>query len=168
VMAICEGQMAPVTSAAPLETARDQYLYRVACSDAALLEAAARAGGVCGGLPQDQIDTLGRFGHAFGMAARIAADAADYEGAGQALRSGVITLPLIYAAASAPQLVASLDQQPDARRAAEAQAEVRRLGGVQRAREDARGFARHAAELLGGLPVGAARDALAALAAGAA
>ncbi|HWQ11489.1 MAG TPA: polyprenyl synthetase family protein, partial [Roseiflexaceae bacterium] len=82
VMAICEGQLAPVTSVVPLDVARNQYLYRAGRIDAALFEAAARAGAACSELAPEQADALGRFGYDLGLALRIAADARDYEGPG--------------------------------------------------------------------------------------
>lgn len=162
VMAICEGQMAPVTALAPLEVAREQYLYRAGCATAALLDASARSGGVCAGLAEEQIEALGRFGFDLGLALQIADDARDYQEGGLALRAGVITLPLIYAAdAGAPHLQEALDEPLDSERAAAVLDDVRRRGGDARAWEDARRFAAQAAGHLSGLPPGPARDALA-------
>jgi heptaprenyl diphosphate synthase len=167
VMEVCEGQLAPVTDAAPLDVAREQYMYRAGCLAGAPLEAAARAGGVCAGLPAEQIEALGRFGRDLGLALRIAADARDYEGSGAALRAGRITLPLIYAAdAGAGGLLRLLDAPPDAVALAAALAEVRRAGGVERAQADARSLAADASSHLDSLPPGPALAALRGLSAG--
>jgi heptaprenyl diphosphate synthase len=167
VMEVCEGQLAPVTDAAPLAVAREQYMYRAGCLAGAPLEAAASAGGVCAGLPGEQIAALGRFGRELGLALRIAADAQDYERAGAALRAGRITLPLIYAAdAGATGLLRLLDAPPDARELADALAEVRRAGGVERALADARRLAETAAGQLESLLPGPALAALRELCAG--
>jgi geranylgeranyl pyrophosphate synthase len=164
LMAICEGQMAPVTVVAPLEQAREQYLYRIGCVSASLFASAAAAGGVCGGLRQDQVDALEQFGHELGLALQITADARDYTGAGRALRAGIITLPLIYAVhAGGPQLAERLDAPADDATVRATLDEVQRLGGVERARADAAAHAARARAHLASLPPGAARDALAAI-----
>src|SRR5262245_56028783 len=49
VMTICEGELSPVMNTAPLDTALDEYLYKIGCKTAALFEAACKAGMVCGG-----------------------------------------------------------------------------------------------------------------------
>src|SRR5512141_655201 len=71
VMTICEGELSPVMDAAPLETAIEQYLYKIGCKTAALFEAACKAGMVCGGGAQDAVDTVGRFGYQLGLAFQI-------------------------------------------------------------------------------------------------
>jgi geranylgeranyl pyrophosphate synthase len=165
VMAICEGNLAPAVAAAPLDQARAQYLARAEAASAALLEAAAGAGAVCGGLPQGQIDALARYGRHLGLALHLAADARDYEGQGRAPRAGIVTLPLIYAAAAGGQALATRLGQPlDDTAVAELIAEARALGGVTRAWEDARAYARQALGQLEGLPAHPALDALRAIA----
>ena len=61
VMTICEGELSPVMNTAPLDTALNQYLYKIGCKTAALFEAACKAGMVCGSGSQQQIDAS-RFG----------------------------------------------------------------------------------------------------------
>jgi heptaprenyl diphosphate synthase/octaprenyl-diphosphate synthase len=147
VMTICEGELSPVMDVAPLDRALEQYLYKIGCKTAALFEAACKAGMVCGGSAQHQIDALGRFGYQLGLAFQIVDDVLDYTAneatlgkpAGSDLREGTITLPLIYAvAAGAEELTELLDMQPISdERMAWALGEVRRLG-VPRAMDDAR------------------------------
>jgi heptaprenyl diphosphate synthase/octaprenyl-diphosphate synthase len=171
VMTICEGELSPVMNAAPLDTALDQYIYKIGCKTAALFEAACKAGMVCGGGGQDQIDALGRFGYDLGLAFQIVDDVLDYTGsaatlgkpAGNDLREGTITMPLIYAvdAGGGPALAAVIDEQPPAEeRIAWAIAEVRRLGGAERALAEARRFADRAMAHLDGFPDSAAKHAL--------
>ena len=170
VMTICEGELSPVMNAAPLDTALDQYLYKIGCKTAALFEAACKAGMVCGGGSQEQIDALGRFGYDLGLAFQIVDDVLDYTGsattlgkpAGNDLREGTITMPLIYAvnAGGGPALAAVVDEPPDEARIAWAIAEVRRLGGAERAMAEARRIAERAMAHLDGFSDSAAKHAL--------
>jgi heptaprenyl diphosphate synthase len=171
VMTICEGELAPVMNTSPLDTALDQYLYKIGCKTAALFEAACKAGMVCGGGNQQQIDALGRFGYDLGIAFQIVDDVLDYTGsattlgkpAGNDLREGTITMPLIYAveAGGGGALAAVVDEQPPAEeRVGWAIDEVRRLGGGERALADARRFADQALTHLDSFPDSAAKHAL--------
>ena len=153
-MTICEGELSPVMDVAPLEQAFEQYIYKIGCKTAALFEAACKAGMVCGGGAQEQIDAVARFGYELGLAFQIVDDVLDYTAdeatlgkpAGNDLREGTITLPLIYAVAAGAdrELVELLDaRQPDEQRIAWALGEVRRLGAA-RALADARRYAESA------------------------
>ncbi|MBC8163683.1 MAG: polyprenyl synthetase family protein [Roseiflexaceae bacterium] len=175
VMTICEGELAPVTTVTPAQTAIDQYLYKIGCKTAALFEAGSKAGVVCGGGAQHEIDLAGRYGYDLGMATQIMEDVFDVAGApqqpdtlaGGGLRAGVITLPLIYAVADGadPRLAAVIEQeQPDEATIAWACGEIRRVGGDQRARADAQTFAQRAVTRLDGFPPSRARSALTELA----
>jgi heptaprenyl diphosphate synthase/octaprenyl-diphosphate synthase len=171
VQRICEGQLAPVLSLAPLEQAEGQYFYHIGGASAALFEAACRAGMASGGGAPQQIETLGRFGYELGLAHRIVRDVLDYtedapeRPAGAALRRGSITLPLIYAAASGNGALAGLNNIPgdDEQRIAQAVAEVRQLG-AGRALKVAHDLAGRALAQLETFPEGSARRTLAALA----
>ena len=170
VMTICEGELSPVVDVIPREVAIEQYLYKIGCKTAALFEAACKAGMVCGGGTQEQIDALGRFGYDLGLAFQIVDDVLDYTGdaatlgkpAGIDLREGTITLPLIYAvdAGGGPELAAVLDAAPDEDGIAWAIGEVQRRGGGERALEDARRYAERALTHLDIFPDSAARHAL--------
>lgn len=171
VMTICEGELSPVVNVAPLETALEEYLYKIGCKTAALFEAASKAGMVCGGGTQEQIDALSRFGYDLGVAFQIVDDVLDYTAddatlgkpAGTDLRAGTITLPLIYAVAAGadPALAATIDIQPaDEARLHWAINEIRRLGGTTRALEDAARYAERAMAHLDIFPDSAAKYAL--------
>jgi len=84
-----------------------QYRYKIGSKTAALFEAACKAGiAVAGGTPE-QIEALGKFGYDLGLAFQIIDDVLDFTGdeallgkpAGNDLREGTLTLPLIYAIA---------------------------------------------------------------------
>lgn len=137
VMTICEGELAPVMSAIPLETALEQYYYKIGCKTAALFAAACKAGMTSGKGTQEQIDALGDFGYDLGLAFQIVDDILDFTGderllgkpAGSDLRHGTITLPLIYAVAAGggEALAATVDSKDEAQ-IAWAIGEVQRLG----------------------------------------
>ncbi len=124
VMTICEGELAPVMTALPLETALEQYYYKIGSKTAALFAAACKAGMASGGGTQEQIDALGRFGYDLGLAFQIVDDILDFTGseqvlgkpAGNDLRHGTITLPLIYAVAAGggAKLAATVDSNDEA------------------------------------------------------
>jgi len=170
VMTICEGELSPVMDVAPLEQANEQYLYKIGCKTAALFEAACKAGMVCGGGTQEQVDALGRFGYDLGLAFQIVDDVLDYTAdeatlgkpAGNDLREGTITLPLIYAVAAGADhsLVELLDaRQIDQPQIAWALGEVRRLGAA-RAMQDARRYAESSLTHLDSFPDSPAKHAL--------
>jgi heptaprenyl diphosphate synthase len=171
VMTICEGELSPVVDVQPLAIALDQYMYKIGCKTAALFEAACKAGMVCGGGSQEQIDALGRFGYDLGLAFQIVDDVLDFTGdeaqlgkpAGNDLREGTITLPLIYASddGANPQLAAIIDMRPpDDDRIRWAINEVRRRGGTDRALDDARRYAESALAHLDMFPDSPAKHAL--------
>ncbi|HJZ50042.1 MAG TPA: polyprenyl synthetase family protein [Roseiflexaceae bacterium] len=170
VMTICEGELSPVMDVAPLELATEQYLYKIGCKTAALFEAACKAGMVCGGGAQDRVDAIGRFGYDLGLAFQIVDDVLDYTAddatlgkpAGNDLREGTITLPLIYAvdAGAGHALAGLLDARPiDEVRIAAAIGEVRRVG-TTRAMQDARRYAESALLHLDSFPDSPAKHAL--------
>lgn len=148
VMTICEGELSPVTHVTPIETALEQYYYKIGCKTAALFAAATKAGMTSGGGSQEQIDILGRFGYDLGLAFQIVDDILDFTGdeallgkpAGGDLRQGTITLPLIYAvhAGGGEKLAAVIDSH-DKAELDWAVAEVQRLG-IDQSHADARKF----------------------------
>ncbi len=145
VMAICEGELSPVTQVTPLDTALQQYYYKIGCKTASLFEATCKAGMASGKGTQEQIDALGRFGYDLGLAFQIIDDILDFTGdeellgkpSGSDLRQGIITLPLIYAveATGSDTLINAIDTD-DTAILTWAIDEVRQLG-VARACEEA-------------------------------
>ncbi len=160
VMTICEGELSPVMSATPLDTARDQYYYKIGSKTAALFEAACKAGMASGGGSDEQIEQAGQFGYKLGLAFQLVDDILDFTGdeellgkpVGGDLRKGVITLPLIYAVAAGggDELAASVDTNDEAQ-LAWAIGEVQRLG-IERSRRDAEHLIAQAYEHLSEFP----------------
>ncbi|MEI6179680.1 MAG: polyprenyl synthetase family protein, partial [Chloroflexales bacterium] len=101
----------------------EQYYYKTGAKTASLFEAACKAGMAAGGGDEGQIAALGRYGFALGMAFQIIDDILDFTSdevtlgkpAGNDLRQGTITLPLIYAVArtGSPRLRALIEQATD-------------------------------------------------------
>jgi geranylgeranyl pyrophosphate synthase len=169
VMAICEGQLAPVRVTTPYEAARRQYDYMVDRKMATLFQAACQAGGVCGAVPEHVRVALGRYGHALGMALALRADALDYRtGAARALQLGAITLPLIYAVEAGglqPDMLVHNWPASQAQRAQVLEI-VREVGGDVRALHEASRYAERALDESVHLPPSPARDDLYAIAYG--
>ncbi len=171
VQTICEGELSPVTVAEPFDRALRQYLYKTGAKTAALFEASCKAGMVAGGGSDEQIAALGRYGYDLGMAFQIIDDVLDFIGdertlgkpAGNDLRQGTITLPLIYAtAASSSQRlrdVLTYSPPPDAL-VADVIQEVIAVGGVAAAQAEAARYIEQAIAHLNIFPTGPARQAL--------
>jgi heptaprenyl diphosphate synthase len=109
-----EGELNPVTLVEPMAEAEHQYYRKIGYKTAVLFEAACKSGiAVCGG-SQEAVAALGVFGYQLGLAFQIVDDILDMvesseilgKPAGNDLREGTITLPLILAAAvsDAPML----------------------------------------------------------------
>ncbi len=176
VQTIVAGELSPVTCVAPFAVARQQYLYKTRCKTAALFAAACKAGMAAGGGRDADIEAAGGYGQAVGMAFQIADDVLDFVGteavlgkpAGNDLRQGTITLPLIYAVAnggSAALTTIVKDPAPSDTALNAAVAEVIDRGGVERARADAQQYIWQAVAHLSHFPASRARQALIDLAA---
>src|SRR5262249_37938685 len=107
VQTIVEGELNPVTAVEPFDTAFSQYIYKIGCKTAALFEAACKAGITAAGGSEADITAPGLFGYNLGVAFQIMDDVLDFIGdertlgkpAGNDLRQGTITLPLLHAVA---------------------------------------------------------------------
>jgi len=162
VMQICESELAPVPALRPLDLAREQYFAHTGGSAAALYAAACRAGAACGGLPTDQVEALGQFGHELGLALRIDDELRNFAegtGAGSSLRYGIASLPLILAAAAGDGERLELALDSGGADMGWALDEVRRHG-VAPARAELAARADAARAALTAVPAGPARSAL--------
>jgi heptaprenyl diphosphate synthase/octaprenyl-diphosphate synthase len=146
---VVEGELRPVRQLEPLDVALEQYFYKIGSKTAALFEAACKAGiAVSGGTPV-QVEALGHFGYDLGLAFQIVDDVLDFIGdeamlgkpAGNDLREGTLTLPLIYAVAESSNPLlreAARTNIPDPARVPQLVAAVIAEGGVARAMAEAR------------------------------
>lgn len=111
VKRMTEASLTPVTSPEPFEQAKADYLDQVEGRTAALFAAASMGGAIVAGCSNDDIQILGDFGRAFGMAYQIAQDdhacvpenhqPGSHNGQAVAKRKK-ISLALIYAVAADP------------------------------------------------------------------
>lgn len=168
---LVEGELSPVNTLEPLEIALQQYHYKIGCKTAALFEAACKAGIAVAGGSDEQIELLGRFGFELGVAFQIIDDILDFVGdeavlgkpAGNDLREGTWTLPLLYALETSTlpllqDIIRTKHVEPaDVPDVIEA---VIAAGGVQRAFDDARASIDQAIRLLDAFPPSQARQAL--------
>jgi geranylgeranyl pyrophosphate synthase len=175
VQTIVEGELSPVTVYEPVETSLGQYYYKTGAKTASLFEAACKAGMAAGGGSEAQIAALGRYGFDLGMAFQIVDDVLDFTGdeqtlgkpAGNDLRQGTITLPLIYAISrtGSPRLRDLIDQgSPTEAQVRAAIAEVTAAGGIDAAMGEARRFISEAIGHLAEFPPSPAHTSLVELA----
>jgi heptaprenyl diphosphate synthase len=121
---LCEGEMSQLHYS--FSTARPEaaYLDTIASKTASLLSASTRIGGIVAQAPRPAVESLTRFGHAFGMAFQIWDDVRDLvcteaelgKPAGHDMLEGTYTLPVIRALAdpvAGPELSALLGRPLD-------------------------------------------------------
>ena len=110
--AVCRGEYMQHLYAGNLDMHLFTYLRIISGKTAALFYVAAYIGGYLGGEPTKTMQDLGRFGRYMGMAFQIFDDCKDYEWTqdkalkpvGSDIKSGVITLPLLFAIRKNPEL----------------------------------------------------------------
>jgi heptaprenyl diphosphate synthase/octaprenyl-diphosphate synthase len=169
---LVEGELSPVTTLEPLETALAQYFTKIGSKTAVLFETACKAGIAVAGGDEAQIAALGGYGYDLGLAFQIVDDVLDFIGdeaalgkpAGNDLREGTLTLPLIYAVAQSNHPLlreVARTARPDPGRVPQLVAVVVGAGGAVRAMDEARALVSRAAAHLASFPPSPARDALA-------
>jgi len=105
VATVCEGTILETFSAGTLDLSVDAYLERISRKTACLMAACCKGGAIVSNATPEQAEVLSSFGLNLGIAFQIVDDVLDYTGseesigkpAGNDLRQGLITLPLIYA-----------------------------------------------------------------------
>ena len=106
---IAEGEVLQLTRAHDLGLSQETYLEIISAKTAELFAAAAEAGGVAAGAPDDQVAALRAYGLNLGLAFQLADDALDYSGSSEVLGKntgddfgeGKVTLPLLLAVRAA-------------------------------------------------------------------
>jgi heptaprenyl diphosphate synthase len=181
IAAICSAEIAQDAAKFTYSASPRGYYRTIAGKTAALFSLALHAGASEAKAGRRLEQSLRRAGYSIGMAFQVMDDILDFESVedivrkpvGWDLAEGLCTLPLIYALrADGPgmrALLEPLSEGPDARASSErataaVAARVMELGGLDRAREDARRFTGRALAEIGGLPLSAAREELSALA----
>lgn len=152
------------------------YLDGIGKKTACFIAECCRLGGLLAGASPQQERALRDFGYGIGMGFQIMDDILDLLGEaerfgkriGGDLRTGVITLPVIYALAHSPhrQRISEVirSRSIEDREVAEIRCLVERCGGFHYAYRLAERYTAHARRCLDDIPPGAARDALEAMA----
>ena len=105
VMTICFGEMLQLTSQRRYDQTLEEYYAKIERKTAALLTASTYCGAVLGGLSENDVERMRRFGRYLGMSFQIADDVLDYlaseeevgKPVGNDLKQGTVTLPLMLA-----------------------------------------------------------------------
>lgn len=103
IIALVEGEFFQMEDVGTLEQSKERYLLKIQKKTADFLEAATELGAILGNYSNEEVALFKKFGHAVGMLFQITDDVMDYCGtpeesgkpAGQDLREGVITFPLL-------------------------------------------------------------------------
>src|SRR6266571_4768105 len=131
VATVCEGTIMEMMSAGRLDLTIEKYFEKISHKTACLIAACCRGGAIVSKASDEQIALLHEYGMNLGIAYQIIDDVLDYtedqstigKPAGNDLRQGMVTLPLIYA----------LQEQP---RNGQYQAVHRLLNGTSQREED--------------------------------
>ena len=174
IAAMCEGEVRELTTAYSVQRTEASYLAAVAGKTATLFAAACRIGAIVTGQSEAAIEALTEYGHRYGMAFQVVDDVLDViateeelgKPAGQDLATGVYTLPVIRALASAEgaELEALLGGPLDAPDVEWARGLIKRTDAVEEALVVARTYEEEAVGALKALDPGPAVDGLAAAA----
>lgn len=105
VARVCEGTIMELLSTRTLDLSVDHYIERISRKTACLMAACCKGGATVGGGSDAQIALMEQYGLNLGIAFQIIDDVLDYTGseliigkpAGNDLRQGLVTIPLIYA-----------------------------------------------------------------------
>jgi geranylgeranyl pyrophosphate synthase len=108
VASVCEGTIIELMSSGALDLSVDTYYEKIRRKTACLMGACCKGGATVSGAADAQIALMHQYGLNLGMAFQIIDDVLDYTGseesigkpAGNDLRQGMVTLPLIYALAT--------------------------------------------------------------------
>lgn len=147
---ICDGQLMEMLEANDLDQTVAQYHQRIYGKTGSLFAGAAEMGGVISQAPPDAVNALRSFGGKVGTAFQIIDDVLDLTGesarlgkpAGNDLRQGTLTLPVIYYLADHDANARHAVNEVVTGRASEAQIaalidDIRLSGAIERAVEDA-------------------------------
>jgi geranylgeranyl pyrophosphate synthase len=130
-LALARGELAQRQDAYSRFVGVERYLHRCELKTASLFEAACRLGSLAAGHDGPQTEAIGRYGHRVGVAFQLLDDVLDVEGTaeqtgkqrGSDLLDGTVTLPLILASQSDPELtrldLRSVDSREEAERICE-------------------------------------------------
>ena len=175
VATVCEGTIMEIMTAGRIDLTVESYYEKISHKTACLIAACCKGGAIVSGASDEQIHLLHEYGMNLGIAFQIIDDILDYtedqktigKPAGNDLRQGMVTLPLIYALQQQPlndnlQLVHTIlnggaHTEEDIMPIVEW---VVKGPGIQQTRADAYQYAARARALLSHFPRSADRDVL--------
>jgi len=175
VATVCEGTIMEIMTAGRIDLTVESYYEKISHKTACLIAACCKGGAIVSGASDEQIHLLHEYGMNLGIAFQIIDDILDYtedqktigKPAGNDLRQGMVTLPLIYALQQQPlndnlQLVHTIlnggaHTEEDIMPIVEW---VVKGPGIQQTQEDAYQYAARARALLSHFPRSADRDVL--------
>ncbi len=177
---LCIGQLNETVGPKAGDDPLAHYIHVLEDKTGSLISAAARAGVIFSGAPEEYEDAVVGFGDKIGVAFQLADDVIDLspdaktgKQAGTDLKAGVVTLPTLYLARSAETNPADADLQERIRIAVEADddsalaaltVELYNHEVTNQTRAEAHRWAAEAVDALAPLPEGAVKQALAAFA----
>ncbi|HEY3993470.1 MAG TPA: polyprenyl synthetase family protein [Ktedonobacteraceae bacterium] len=111
VATVCEGTIIEIMTAGQTNLTLQSYYEKISHKTAALIAACCKGGAIVGGATESEIEQMYTYGLNLGIAFQIIDDILDYtedqstigKPAGNDLRQGMVTLPLIYALQKHPQ-----------------------------------------------------------------
>lgn len=175
VAMVCEGTILEIMTAGRIDLTVETYYEKIKHKTACLIAACSKGGAIVSEASPEEIDALNDYGMNLGIAFQIIDDILDYtqdqtvigKPAGNDLRQGMVTLPLIYALQDQPQNGLSQQVQPLLNRAAHTEEEILAVvaritqgNGISLAQADAQTYAQKAREALYHFPPSKNRDVL--------
>lgn len=170
---VSRGELVEIQESHNFDIDEDGYLHIIRAKTASLFAAACEAGAILGGSADPLRHSLKEFGGEIGTAFQISDDMLDLVGsqektgktAGNDLKEGRVTLPVIFALKQAPngrrrEIVGLLDNGSAAEHMEEVRQFVIEMGGVDYARERAMNIEGQARHHLEKLPSSQYKDAL--------
>ncbi len=120
VATVCEGTILEIMTAGRIDLTIETYYEKIKHKTACLIAACSKGGAIVSGATPEEITALDEYGMNLGIAFQIIDDILDYtqdqstigKPAGNDLRQGMVTLPLIYALQEQPQNGLAQQVQP--------------------------------------------------------
>lgn len=169
IMDLAEGEIQQGLNRFDTSLSLEAYLEKSYFKTASLLANSAKAAGVLSGGSEAMIDQLYAYGRHLGLAFQIVDDILDFTSSDEVLgkpacsdlRSGNLTVPVLYAMAEQPFLATLIEREfAEDADFDQAIALIHQSTGIQRSRELAAEQARLAVECLASLPVSPSKQAL--------
>ncbi len=166
---LSEGERLQADDAFRTTVSVDDYLHRCRLKTADLFSAACRLGARMSGLGDETVEALGAFGDSLGLSFQMLDDILDLTGdeavtgkrRGADLRDGTVTLPIVLAIATRPDIGPRLLTCRDNETCLEGVVDdVRESGSIERARAMALDFMNEARRRLAACPSGFERELL--------